>query len=149
MTARSIWTKLTSSIPILACFAFATALFGQIDAEQLRAKYGQPLARETFTLSPGLEITVDYGPSQHVCRLNFPGSSASPIQQHVDDALLELAPMSMRGKEIGTMFEFAGRASITIMDYEHVSIAESQDPDHPGHRTGVTVVFKRDECRDR
>jgi hypothetical protein len=147
--------KATCLTRLIFCAGFATALFGQIDSYQLRAKYGPPIARETFTISPGLEIIVDYGPDQQVCRLELPADAPSldqpgvTTQQRVDDIVLELVPMSMRGKELGSMFEFAGRASIKITDYEHVSIGEPQDPDNPGRRTGINVVFKREECRSR
>ncbi|MGA2881235.1 MAG: hypothetical protein ABSG13_19985 [Bryobacteraceae bacterium] len=136
-------------IPVLVCITFTAALFGQIDSNQLRAKYGPPLARETFTVSPDFQVIVDYGPDQQVCRLELPASVPSIIGQRVDDILLELVPMSVRGKNLGTMWEFAGRASVKITEYEHVSIGEPQDPDHPGLRTGVNLVFKREECRDR
>jgi len=130
-------------IPVLVCIAFTAALFGQIDSYQLRAKYGPPLARETFTISPDFQVIVDYGPDQQVCRLELPASVTA------DDTLLELVPMSMRGKNLGTMFVFMGRASVKMTEYEHVFIGEPQDPDHHGLRTGVNLVFKREECRDR
>jgi hypothetical protein len=141
--------KLSSHIPVIfcmgfACMGFAAALFGQIDSNQLRARYGAPLARETFTVSPGFQIIADYGPDQKVCRLELP---AGGNQQRVDDVLLELVPMSMRGKNLGTLFDYASRASIKITDYENISIGEPQDPDRPGRRTGLNVVFKREACR--
>jgi hypothetical protein len=61
--------KLSSHIPVIfcmgfACMGFAASLFGQIDSNQLRARYGAPLARETFTVSPNFQIIADYGPDQ-------------------------------------------------------------------------------------
>src|ERR1700677_1911156 len=49
-------------------------------ASQLRAKYGPagcgtPLDRETFTISPGLEIVVDYGADEKVKRIELPGTA--------------------------------------------------------------------------
>jgi hypothetical protein len=143
MTAR-----LTSHIPVIFCFGFAVALFGQIDSYQLRAKYGSPLDRETFTISPGYQIVVDYGPDQQASRLELPPYAPSLeqpgviTQKRVDDILLELVPMSMRGKELGGALNFMSRASQKSTDYEHVIISEPQDPDASGRRTGVTVVFK-------
>jgi hypothetical protein len=122
------------------CLGFASTLFGQIDSYQLRAKYRPPLDRETFTIAPGFQIIVDYGPDQQVRRLEVPPGVSSPKQ--ADDVLLELVPMSMRGKELGSGLNFMSRASIKFTDYEHISIGEPQDPDVPGRRTGVTVVFK-------
>ena len=138
---------------VILCLGFAPALFGQIDASQLREKYGAPLARETFTISPGFEIVVHYGPNQQVCRLELPAAAVDQAgvrsSQRVDVALLELVPMSMRGKELGAGFDHAARASIKFTDYERISIVEPQDPDHPGRRTGVNVVFKREDCQGR
>jgi hypothetical protein len=134
----------TFSVPLFACLAFAPGLFGQIDSSQLRGKYGPPLARETFVISPGFELIVQYGPSQQVCRLEPQDLGMS---QRADDLLLDLVPMSMRGKNLGTMLEYMGRASIKITEYENVAISELQDPDHKGMRTSVRLMFKRDECR--
>jgi hypothetical protein len=143
---------MTSGVALLFsgafCLGFASALFGQIDSFQLRAKYGPPLARETFTLSPGYRIIVDYGPDQQVSRLELPPDAPSLdqpgviTQNRVDDILLELVPLSMRGQELGGALNFMSRASLKSMNYEHVIISEPQDPDVPGRRTGVTVVFK-------
>jgi hypothetical protein len=58
------------------CLSFALALFGQLDSSQLRAKYGPPLDRETFTMAPGFQIVVDYGPDRQVCRLEISPQSA-------------------------------------------------------------------------
>jgi hypothetical protein len=80
-------------------------------ASQLLAKYGlvgceAPLDRETFTISPGFEIVVDYAANQEVKRIELPGTapdqSGASTAQQVDEALLELVPMSMRGKEIAS-----------------------------------------------
>jgi hypothetical protein len=122
--------------------ALASALFGQIDSYQLRAKYGPPLERETFTISPGFQIIVDYGPDQQACRLELPLDRPGGSRKQVDDILLELVPMSMRGKEIRSMFQSFGVQSIKSTEYEHVIISEPQDPEAPGPRTGVSVVFK-------
>jgi hypothetical protein len=143
---------MTSTVTLLFsgafCLAFASALFGQIDSYQLRAKYGPPLDRETFTIAPGYQIVVDYGPDRQIRRLELPPAAPSLDQpgvitaKRVDDILLELVPMSMRGKELGGVLNFMSRASLKSTDYEHVIISEPQDPDVPGRRTAVTVVFK-------
>jgi hypothetical protein len=106
-----------------------------------------------WRITPGFEMIVEYGSNQQVCRFELPAVAPPPTQtgsgtpQRVDAALLELVPLSMRGKELGTLVDHAGRASIKITEYENISIGESQDPDRPGQRTGVAVVFKRDDCR--
>ncbi len=143
MTARR-----SIDVPVFFCLCFAPALFGQIDSYQLRSKYGPPLDRETFTISPGYQIVVDYGPDQQVRQLELPPDAPSIEQpevmtaKRVDDILLELVPTSMRGKELGGVLNFVSRASLKSTEYEHVIISEPQDPDVPGRRTGVTVVFK-------
>ena len=139
MTATRAIIRFTVSL------AVAPALFAQLDSYQLRAKYGQPLARETFTIAPDFEMIADYGPDQQVCRLELP---VRGNQQQVDDILLALVPDSMRGKNQGSMFEQMGVISAKITDYEHVTISEPQDANRPG-QTSVTVSFKRDACRDR
>jgi hypothetical protein len=128
----------------LCIFAFATALFGQIDTDVLRAKYGPPLARETFVISPGFQLVVDYGSNRQVCRLELRESA-----QQADDILLELVPMSLRGKNLGTMFAQNGLASVKITDYEQVMISEPDDLDHPGRRSSVSLRFKREDCRSQ
>jgi hypothetical protein len=140
--------KLTPNIQLIFCLGCASALFGQIDSYQLRAKYGPPLNRETFTISPGFEIIVDYGPDQQVCRLQLPASAPSGTEQQVDDVLLELVPMSMRGKKIGSSHLASGAFSVTTTQYEHVLINEPHDASRPGGRTGVNVIFNREECRN-
>jgi hypothetical protein len=75
-------------------------------ASQLRAKFGPPLSRETFMVSPGFEIVVDYADNQEVKRIELPGTapdkSGASTPEPVEEALLELVPLSMRGKEIGS-----------------------------------------------
>jgi hypothetical protein len=59
----------------------ASSAFGQIDANGLRAKYGQPLDRETFTVRPGIEMVVDYGPNKLACQLwlSFPDGNGNIV----------------------------------------------------------------------
>ena len=145
MTAR-----LTSRIPVIFCLAFAAALFGQIDSYQLRAKYGQPLDRETFTLSPGFQMIVDYGPDEQACRLelplNQPGVSS---REQADDFLLELVPLSMRGKQLNSGQAQMGLSTVKFTVYEHVVFSEFGNANDVARPNLVSVTFKRDECRGR
>lgn len=114
-------------------------------ASQLRAKYGAPLVRETFTISPGFEIVVDYAAGEQVKRIELPGTapdeSGVSTPQRVDEALLELVPMSMRGKEIGSgLWRIPYSTKHTL--YEHVMIIEQEDPRVPDRRRSVTVQFR-------
>jgi hypothetical protein len=133
---------------------FASSLLAQIDSSGLRAKFGAPLNRETFTVKPGIEVIVDYSPTaNHACRLELPGQAPMPrdavpgvginIKKLIDDVLAEIVPLSMRGKELGLMCESAGMISICSKDYEHVSILETLEG---GRRTAVIVKFKTADC---
>jgi hypothetical protein len=60
------------TLAVLAALSLlvASSAFGQVDANSLRARYGPPLERETFTVRPGIEMIVDYGPNKLACRMN-------------------------------------------------------------------------------
>src|ERR1700722_17935104 len=99
---------------------FASIGLGQMDGSLLRAKFGAPLNREVFTVRPGIEMVVDYSPTgNHVCRMELPGEAPMPAdtppgvgvntKKLIDDLLLEIVPVSMRGKEGGKMCQSAGR----------------------------------------
>jgi hypothetical protein len=113
--------------------------------ELLRAKYGPPHGSK-FTISPGFEIVVAYAPDQQVRKIELPGTApdatGASTAQRVDDVLLELVPMLMRGKEVGSMHRAIGSMSWKNMFYEHVMIVETGDPWAPGQRLSVTVWFR-------
>jgi hypothetical protein len=133
-----------------------SSAFAQMDTTTLRTKYGEPLARETFQVRPNIEAVMNYGTSHQVCRIDLPPGSYMNIvgeipphfatKQQVDEVIDELVPPSVRGKEIGTGALSLSRASVRLIGYDHLDIAEPQDPDHPGQRTGVTITFKRPDC---
>jgi hypothetical protein len=135
----------------LTLFVVCCSAFGQMDTSTLRAKYGEPIARETFQVRPNIEAVVNYGTGHQVCKIDLPpGSYVNPphgaSQQEVDQVINELVPPSARGKEIGVGVLSLSRASLRLIRYEHVDISEPQDPDHPGRRTGVTITFNRPDC---
>lgn len=134
---------------------FALSAFAQFDgarfANDLRTKYGPPLAREIFTVRPGLEMTVNYAANGHVCRIELPavapGTDSRVIGPHaVDEFVSELVPLAMRGKELGRSAQAFGAPSMTAVEYQNVTIAELFQG---GTRTGVTVTFTGEECRDQ
>ena len=136
------------SLGLLAALAFAQ-VGGSGFANDLRAKYGPPLARETFVVRPDFEMVVDYAANGHVCRIQLPPVAPGQepgvkTQQAVDDFLLELVPLSMRGKEAGRLLEAVGLPSISEVLYENVIISESMQDQR---RTGMTVTFRNEECR--
>jgi hypothetical protein len=142
------------SLSLFAGFAgFAVSAFAQINgsglASDLRTKYGAPLARETFLIRPHFEMVVDYAPNGHVCRIQLPPVApgrelGTQTIQAVDDFLLELLPLTMRGKELGRMIDAVGLPSRSVVLYENVTIAESFQG---GDRTGITATFRNEECR--
>jgi hypothetical protein len=141
----------------LTLFVVCCAAFGQMDSSTLRAKYGEPLARETFHVRPNIEAVFDYGTGHQVCKIELPPGSYMNIvgtipphfatKQQVDEVIDELVPPSVRGKGFGTAVLSAARISEHLTEYENISIAEPQDPNHPGRRTSVTITFKRPDCR--
>lgn len=135
----------------LTLFVVCCSAFGQMDTSTLRAKYGEPIARETFRVRPNIEAVVDYGTGHQVCKIDLPpGSYVNPphgaSNHDVDQVIDELVPPSARGKKINQGVMSAGRIAVSFADYENVNITEPQDPDHPGRRTSVTITFKRPDC---
>ena len=141
------------------CFALgglAPIASGQLSTETLRSQYGSPLSRETFVVSPGLEIIVHYAISGHVCRLRLPashnivGESGPGIAttRMVDKALAEVVTPAMRSTETGRRIIFAGALSLSVVEYEHVTISEPQNGNSPALRGEITVTFKNETCRD-
>jgi len=135
----------------ITLFVVCCTAFGQMDTSTLRAKYGEPIARETFQVRPNIEAIVNYGTGHQVCKIELPpGSYVNPphgaSNHEVDLVIDELVPLSARGKEIGAGVLSASRAAVRLTEYEHVDITEPQDPDHPGRRTSVTITFKRPDC---
>jgi hypothetical protein len=135
-----------------ALFTFAFSAFAQFDAggfaTDLRAKYGPPLAREVFAIPAG-EMAVDYATSGHVCRIKLPGTG--PEEGHsgvsspkgIDDFLLKLLPLTLRGKELRQMAFQSGVNSIFSTEYENVTISAASSGQGP---TGVTVIFTNEKC---
>ena len=146
-------TAKLSLFVVLCVSAFAQ----QMDSTALRAKYGEPLAREIFQVRPNIEAVVIYGSGRQVCRIELPPGSYMNVvgeapahfvtKQQVDEVIDELIPLATRGSEIGRFTMFAGGISFSAANYQNVSISEPQDPDHPGHRTAVTITFNRADCK--
>jgi hypothetical protein len=139
---------------LLAAFAgFTLSAFAQLDAPRfasdLRTKYGPPLARETYTARPGIQMVVDYAANGHVCSIQLPPVALGRepnvrTAQAIDEFLLELVPLSVRGKELGGSSMAVGAPSVSSIDYENVIITVSF---RASRRTGVAVTFRNEECR--
>jgi len=135
-------------------FLLTSCAFAQIDSSTLRAKYGAPLNREVFTVRPGIEMIVDYSPTGNLaCRIELPGLAPVPAdapvgvgintKKLIDDLLVEIVPLSMRGKTGTSICTSTGINSMCSTDYENVSIIESLAS---GRRTAVIVKFKIAGC---
>jgi hypothetical protein len=132
---------------IICCFLLALPAFAQLDSPTLRAKYGPPLNRETFHVPPGFDLVVDYGAANQACTLKVPALMptnekvyrTSDQNQRMYDFLLDLVPISMRGKELRRMSMQMGLISVTVVDYEHIAVSEGND--------AITVTFKSDDCQ--
>jgi hypothetical protein len=113
-------------------------------AEILLAKYGPPNGSK-FTISPGFEIVVECEPDGQVRRIEFPGTApdatGASTEQRVDEVVLELVPMSMRGKEIGWGLKRTPHYTKHTL-YEHVMIMEAEDPWVLDQRRSLTVLFR-------
>ncbi len=118
---------------------FALSAYAQIDEPGLRSRYGAPDSNGIFTATQAIALKADYGTKGQVCKLEF----SSGLASKQDEALAELIPLSMRGKEIGKMVAIAGRLSLRTTEYEQIIVNESQIG---GERTGLTVTFGIEGC---
>jgi hypothetical protein len=125
----------------LGCLLLALPALAQLDSGALRAKFGEPLNRETFRVRTGLDMAVDYGASGQVCAIEIP---VLPTQKDTDEFLAELVPDSMRGKELSRMMSQMGLAWASFVEYEHVTIVGSG---HGDTRDPTSVRFKTEGCR--
>lgn len=83
-------------------------------------------------------MTVDYAANGNVCRVQLPPTAPN-------DLLLELIPVSLRGKQLQSGMGQIGLISIKITEYENVTISEIFN--NTGR--GVTVTFPKEQCRDK
>jgi hypothetical protein len=134
--------------------AFTVSAFAQNDPSAFRAnllaQYGPPLNRETFRIPAG-EMIVDYSASAHVCRIQLPPTAPEEGRNVIstnalDNFLLKLVPITMRGKELRRMWEAVGLPAVQMTEYENVTISETLQGDT---RTGVTITFKHEPCADQ
>jgi hypothetical protein len=135
---------------IICCFLLTLPASAQLDSPTLRAKYGPPLNRETFHVPPGFDLIVDYGAGNQVCTLKVPALMptnekvyrTSDQKQQMYDFILDLVPISMRGKELRRMSQQMGLFSVTVVEYEHIAISEVHHPDWAPSNDTITVTFK-------
>ena len=61
----------------------------------------------------------------------------------IDEFLLKLLPLTLRGKELRQMASQMGLASVLATEYENVTISAASNGQGP---TGVTVIFTNEKC---
>lgn len=136
----------------LGCLLLALPALAQLDSTGLRAKFGDPLHRETFHTPQGFDLVVDYGPANQVCRLKVPAEMPPPpnfsggfnARQQMQDFLADLVLASMRGKELRRFAASTGAYSaVSWTEYEHVTISQSNS----GRNGTIAVIFSDPACR--
>jgi hypothetical protein len=134
-------------------------VFGQFDSSALRAKFGQPLNRETYHMPAGFDLIVDYGTTGQVCKLEVPAVmphetarawNITVQKQRMHDFLADLVPASARGKEGGGFTEVFSMTSLTTVEYENVTVIEIQTGNEPESKDNtITIRFKNAGCPTR
>jgi len=156
-------------LAIAVGFFVASSAFAQLDANTLRGKYGPFLDRETYTVRPGVELVVDYGPSKLACQLRIsfhdiktvknvfldqvvpPLNPRSPsAMPHLDTAITkeqivdDVVPPSVRGA-IGTHngagFSTGGHV-VSIWYYDKLTI----EYDSRNGSDIITITMKDSAC---
>jgi hypothetical protein len=136
------------------CLFSALPAIAQLDSAALRVKFGEPLHREVFHLPQGFDLIVDYGAGNQVCKLQVPADPPPPPntsgafngRQQMQDFLADLVPDSIRGKELSRHSEQLGLASISVVEYEHLTIDQFYHPESPQGGT-ISVRFKNKACK--
>ena len=74
-------------------------------------------------------------------------SNADAMKRQMYAFLAELVPDSMRGQEIRRMSSQMGLISIQSVEYEHVTISETQTGQPYDPANSITVTFTSENCR--
>jgi hypothetical protein len=157
----------------LGLFA-ASSAFSQIDANSLREKYGAPLDRETFTVHPGIEMVVDYGPNKLAGQmwLSFPDGNGNivmnpyqlskpPIpptdpavflshggsrssKERIEEVVNELVPLSTRGAPGPHNDDSMTRAE-TVSWWDYEKLTIVEET-RSGDVTTITIKLKDSSC---
>jgi hypothetical protein len=149
-------SQLRLGVFAMCCLGFALPAFAQLDASALRAKFGLPLNRETFHIPAGFDLVVDYGPSNQACKLEVPAlmptnekvQNSAVMKQRMYDFLADVAPASIRGKELMRGATQMGLATMSWIEYENITIGECQHGDQAFSKDHtITVTFKSYDCQ--
>jgi hypothetical protein len=136
---------------------FAISVLLSQSSQDFHNRYGEP-DRERFAARPGITLTVEYGSDHLACyALIDPPQPLLYSQEHVplmssegvSEALEEVAPVAMRGKEIQTLLTQSGCNQSRLTDCENVSIMRSTHTcDTSSHDQDIrtAITFKREVC---
>jgi hypothetical protein len=146
---------------VAGCLIVAAASFGLAPSSpELHNRYGLS-DWERFTVRPGITATVQYGADHLACQIQIepyraliqdvpPQTPALMSSKDVSDVLEELAPTSMRGREISIGGSFqSGCAAVSGDAYENITILTSVSACAPSNLIrdlGVSIIFKREIC---
>src|SRR5215469_15398419 len=121
---KSVRLLLTSALCL-------SRLFGQADANAMRAMYGPPI-EETFSLRPGITLTATYGDSHQVCKLDIrPSRNDVAIPAALIEELVnEIVPPSIRGTP-GHRGVFCSGFCWKMTVYDKMSITQAVDDVRP------------------
>lgn len=140
----------------ICCVWLPVPAMAQLDSSALRAKYGPPLARETYRMPAGFDVIVDYGAGNQVCKIQVPAlmptnenvARAAEMKQRMYEFLADLVPASLRGKEVGRYMTMMGLISMSIVEFEQVTINELEYANEPfGKDNTITITLKNESCR--
>jgi len=126
-------------------------------SQDLHNRYGEPNL-EGFTVRSGINLTVQYGSDHLMCQALIEPPQSIIYQEEqaqfmssegVSEALEEVVPVAMRGKETNTLTHESGCNVVHMTDYENVFIMRSThtcDPSSHDQDMRTAITFKRDIC---
>ncbi len=139
----------------IAMLGMAFPAAAQLDSSALRAKYGQPVNRETYHMPAGFDMVVDYGAGFQACRIEVPAlmpsnekvQNTDVMKRRMYDFLAEVVPASMRGKELRSFVMQSGISGIKSTEYDFVNVSEPLAGGSGARDARITVTFKRFDCQ--
>jgi hypothetical protein len=143
---------------VAGCLLVAVgSVFLTQSSQNFHNRYGEP-DRERFSTRPGISLTVGYGSDHLACNaLIEPPQPLTYTEERVplmssdgvSEVLEEVAPITMRGKEINASVLVSGCNEARVTEYENVSIMRSRhtcDPSSLDQDVRTAITFKRDTC---
>ena len=138
-------------------FVLAALLANPESSRELHSRYGEPDI-ERFVVRPGVGLSVEYGSDGKACQMVIEGQKLLVQAEQppkgmspelVSGILDEVAPLSVRGLEIGRAVQSMGCSELRIEEYENVWISRSTDnclPLKPDRERSARIIFKRQAC---